>query len=295
MISTDTKMGISNEEKQKIANDLRKYVESNAGNSMNKASKMLKKVSISYISQMLNGKFDAMSDDAWRNVQKQVSVSYEGEWKVVEDIDNYKKLQHLFEDARSYAMTFGIIGNAGWGKTETGKAISKGENTFLIRCNEYYNRKTFLSELLNQMALEDSGTNIGGMMQIIINAVRRMDHPLIILDEVDKLSDQLLYFFISLYNALEGECGFVLMGAPFLQKRIEDGARKNKKGYKEIFSRLGGKFIPVLKPSNADIRRIINANGIFEELTVTRIVNDSDADLRRVKRLVHAEIRREAA
>lgn len=295
MITTDTKMGISNEEKQRIADDLRKYVETIAGGSMNKASKMLRKVSISYISQMLNGKFDAMSDDAWRNVQKQVSTKYEGEWVVVEDIANYQKLQHLFTDARSYAMTFGIIGNAGWGKTETGKAISKGENTFLIRCNEYYNRKSFLSELLNQMGLEDSGTNIGGMMQIIINAVRRMDHPLIILDEVDKLSDQLLYFFISLYNALEGECGFVLMGAPFLQKRIEDGARKNKKGYKEIFSRLGGKFIPVLKPSNDDIRRIINANGLFDELTVTRIVNDSDADLRRVKRLVHAELRKEAA
>lgn len=295
MINTESKIGISLEEKQQIAKDLEAYVIANAGGSRNKASKMLKKVSVSYISQILNGKFEAMSDNAWRNLQKQVSVSYEGEWNVVSGIANYGKISHLFEDARKFAMTFGIIGNAGWGKTETAKAIGKQENVFLIRCNEYYNRKSFLRELMSVMGLEDSGTNIHEMMITIINHMRRLDHPLIIMDEVDKLSDQLLYFFISLYNALEGECGFVLMGAPFLQKRIEAGASKNKKGYKEIFSRLGGKFIPVEKPSENDIRRIINANGVHDDMTVARIVNDSNHDLRRVKRLVHAELRKQAA
>jgi Cdc6-like AAA superfamily ATPase len=290
---TMTKEMISDEIKQQIADDLRNYVQTVAGGSMNKASKMLRKVSISYISQMLNEKWSAISDEAWRNVQKQVSVSYEGEWKVVEDTTNFKKLSHLFSDARTYALTFGIIGNAGWGKTETGKFDNANPNTFLIRCNEYHNRRSFMLDLLQQMGLEDTGYSVSAMMGTVINHLRRIDHPLIIMDEVDKLSDQVLYFFISMYNALEGECGFVLMGAPYLQKRIESGAKKNKKGYKEIFSRLGGKFIAVATPTNADMEKIIRANGIFDPLTIKEIINKSEADLRRVKRLVHAKKRKE--
>lgn len=288
MITTETKIGISNEEKQKIANDLRDYVETQAGGSRSKASRMLKKVSLTYISQILNGKWEAMSDDAWTNLRKQVSVSYAGEWVTVEDTVNYQKVKHFFEDARQNALTFGIISNAGYGKTQPGKVLSNSRDTFLIRCNEYFNRRAFLTELLKQIGIEDSGYSISAIMQSILDAVRKIDRPLIIIDEADKLSDQVLYFFISLYNALEDQCGLVLMGAPYLQKRIEEGAKKNKKGYKEILSRLGGKFIKILPPPVADQRRILNANGIYDELTVTHIINDSDNDLRRVRRLVRA-------
>lgn len=290
-MNTMTKEGLSYEEKEKIAEDLRAYVEK-AG-SMNAASKMLKRVSVSYISQMLGGKWEAMSDEAWINLKKQVSTSYSGEWQIVNSTKNFAIMESFYDDARKFANTFGIIGNAGWGKTCTSLHDRDNKaNTFLIRCNEFHNRMSFLRDLLSQMGKEDSGYSVAQMMATVITHIRKLDHPLIIIDEADKLSDPVLYFFISLYNSLEGECGLVMTGAPFLEKRITDGARRNKKGYKEILSRLGGKFIELNPPTPADQAEIIRANGITDRVEIQRIINESDADLRRVKRLVHASIRK---
>ncbi|WP_143960262.1 ATP-binding protein [Litoribacter populi] len=280
-----TNQTLSTDRKQQIAEDLRNYVQNVAGGSANKASKQLTKVSGAYISHMLNGKWDAISDEAWRNVAIQVMVK---DWVAVETRSS-KGLNVFFEDARLHANVFGIIAEAGTGKTFTGELFTAKENVFMVKCNEWYNRKTFLSELLRVMGKDSGGYTVADMMHHIITSIQRAENPIIILDEADKLSDQVLYFFITLYNMLEGKCGIVLMATDHLEKRIEKGLRLNRKGYKEIYSRLGRKFIPIPKPNDKDITAICLANGVQDALTVKRIINESEGDLRRVKRLVHAE------
>lgn len=284
-----TKEMISNDLKQQIADDLRTYVQTIGGGSQNKASKMLVGVSNSYISQILAEKWDALSDDAWRNVQKQVSTN--GEWKVVET-RGFKYLNQLFNDARLYSNTYGIIGPTGFGKTQTTDAI-QNENVFVIKSNEYFTSRAFLEELMRLMGKGSYGGSLAELMQQIISTLRRLESPLIIIDEADKLNDKVLYFFISLYNALEGKCGLIIMATPYLKKRIDDGVAKNKKGYQEIYSRIGRNFLEVPKPSKADISAIITANGIADAMTITDIYNKSESDLRSVKRLVHATLKRQ--
>ena len=286
-----TNQPISNELKQQIANDLRTYVQTIAGGSQNKASKLLNGVSNSYISQILADKWEALSDDAWRNVQKQVSTN--GEWKIVET-RGFKYLNQLFNDARLHSNTYGIIGPTGFGKTKTTETI-QNENVFVVKSNEYFTSRAFLEELLRLMGKGSYGGSLSDMMGQIISTLLRLDSPLIIIDEADKLNDKVLYFFISLYNALEGKCGLIIMATPYLKKRIDDGVAKNKKGYQEIYSRIGRNFLEVPKPSKNDISAIIMANGITDELTITDIFNKSESDLRSVKRLVHATLKRQSA
>lgn len=281
---TDTKQQISDELKKQIALDLRNYINTIAGGSANKASKMLKNVSGGYISLIVNEKWDSISDDTWRNLQKQVSST--SDWKIVET-RGFKFLSMLFNDARMHSNTFGIIGNTGYGKTQTTELIN-GENVFVVKSNEYFTSRTFLEELLRLMGKSGYGTTAASMMDAIVQHLLRLEAPLIIIDEADKLNDKVLYFFISLYNALEGKCGLIIMATPYLKKRIDDGVHKSKKGYQEIYSRIGRHFLEVPKPSKADIFGIIEANGITDELTKTGIYNKSECDLRSVKRLVHA-------
>ena len=66
------------------------------------------------------------------------------------------------------------------------------------------------------------------MMDDIIDTLKRKENPLVVLDEADKLSDQVLYFFISLYNQLEGHCGIILCATNFLDKRIKKGLRTKR-------------------------------------------------------------------
>ncbi|MGY6521983.1 MAG: AAA family ATPase [Mongoliitalea sp.] len=286
-----TKETISIETKQQIADDLRKYVEVSSGGSANRASKMLSGISNAYISNMLNGKWDMISDEAWRNVQKQVSNIAGTAWVTVETRSS-RMIGHLFSDAKNHALTFGVIGDAGTGKTHTCKHWEHEENTFIVSCSEFMNRKTFLAELLRKMGKDSGGYTVGEMMSQVISQVRKVEQPLIVLDEADKLTDQVFYFFITLYNHLEGKCGIILLATDYLEKRVERGLRLNKKGYKEIYSRLGRKFLEVPRPSVGDQKAVITANGISDPTTITAIINDADNDLRRVERLVHANRRK---
>lgn len=287
-----TKEAISTETKQQITADLTRFVETVAGGSANKASKMLVGISNAYISQMINGKWDAISDDAWRNLQKQVSVKSGAGWVNIETKAT-KLLSQLFTDAKEYANTFGIIAEAGTGKTHTCSQWEELENVFIVSCAEFFNRKTFLQELLRKMGKDSGGYTVGEMMAHVINHIRKVDQPLIILDEADKLTDQVFYFFITLYNQLESKCGIILLATDFLEKRVHRGLRLNKKGYKEIYSRLGRKFIEIPKPSLADQKLLIQTNGVTDPLEIQKIINEAEGDLRRVKRLVHASLRRQ--
>ncbi len=277
---------MDNVTKQQIAADLRKYVDNMAGGSANKASKLLNKVSNAYVSMMLAGKWESISDDAWRNVQKQV-CNVQGEWMLVETAAS-GRLSKLIAEAAQHANTFGIVGDAGTGKTFTAKKHAS-QNIFLVCCNEYYNRKTFLAELLQKMGKDGGGYTVSEMMQTVVATLLKLDKPAIILDEADKLSDQVLYFFISLYNQLYGKCGLILMATDHLEKRVDKGIRLNKKGYKEIYSRLGRKFIPLPAPNRSDVTNVAKANGITSEEKIAEIFNKCDGDLRRVERLIYAE------
>jgi len=279
-----------NETKKQIAEHLSKYVD-NIG-SQNKASKILNGISVATINNILNSKWDNITDDMWRKIGKQVGFNNDG-WSSVET-KNWLLLNNLFTDARAYSNVFGVCGDAGSGKTHFARSYSQQENVYLVSCNEYFNRKTFLAELLQAMGKDSGGYTVSEMMNTIITQILRAESPLIILDEADKLSDQVLYFFISLYNKLEDKCGIIMMATDHLEKRIERGLRLNKKGYKEIYSRLGRKFIHLPKVQKKDIAQIIKANGLAEDLTITSIFNESEGDLRRVKRLVHRQKLQEA-
>ena len=57
-------------------------------------------------------------------------------------------------------------------------------------------------------------------------------------DEADKLSDQVLYFFITL-NKLEDHCGIVLMATDYLQKKITRASVLTRRATRKYTAVLG--------------------------------------------------------
>lgn len=255
--------------------------------SQNKAANTMRGVSSATISQILNGNWDLITDEMWRNVAAQ--IDYDPRSWVVVETRQYKRLCGILADAQNNSLVFGVTGDAGCGKSATVKAYA-ASNSHVIRlsCSEYWNRKKFLCELARAAGLDYTGATIAEIMDDIIRHVKRLKTPLIVLDEADKLSDQVLYFFITLYNELEDRCGLILCATDYLEKRIKHGVNLNKKGYKEINSRLGRKFIPLQIVNADDVAAICVANGISDARTIAEIVEDCENDLRRVKRKIHA-------
>lgn len=279
---------MTNEQKQQICEQLRAYVEQKG--SGNKAAASMNGVSSATVSKVLSGKWDTISDDMWRSIAAQCGHKAEG-WQLVET-RAYKAMTFTLENAQRDSLVMAVIGEAGSGKTEAIKNYAAGgRNVYHLICYEYWNRRTFMAKVLQSMGEIYSGTTVADMMDAIVDTLKRKESPLIVLDEADKLSDQVLYFFISLYNQLEGRCGIIMTATRYLRARIEKGLRLNRKGYAEIYSRIGRKFVELPLHNSEDVAAVCSANGVTDPKTINSIIDEADGDLRRVKRSVWAKVK----
>lgn len=270
--------------KQQIKSLLGDYISQKG--SQNKAATIIG-CSAATLSQVMNDNWDLINDDMWRKIGAQIGWS-SNEWNVVETRD-FKMMRDLLTDAQRNSNVFAVIGSAGSGKSKAMKTYQEqNRRAYLISCSEFWNRKDFLTELLQSMGRDASGYKVSEMVKEVVRTLKAQDKPLIILDEADKLGDNVLYFFITIYNYLEEHCGIVLCATDHLNKRITRGVNLNKKGYNEIFSRIGRKFIELNGVGSTDVHQICQANGITDARIIKEIFQDCEFDLRRVKRKIHA-------
>lgn len=258
--------------------------------SQNKAAKAVD-ISPASATQIINGNWDKINDSLWRQVMHNMGFSL-GDWNIA-GTNIFNQLTAFLDDSRENQNVFAITAEAGSGKSQCVKIYARNnKNVFPVYCADFWNRKLFLQHLLTSMGLDSAGRTVGDMMNEAIKYLSRAEDPLVVIDEADKLSDQNLYFFITLYNQLEGKCGIVLTATDHFEKRIKRGLNLNKKGYKEINSRMGGKCIKLSQVSEKDIYQVCIANGLDNPSTLKEIVSDSEGDLRRVKRLIHATLKK---
>lgn len=271
--------------KEAIKNKLAEYCARHE--SQSKAANTLKDVSSATISQILNGNWGQIRDTMWKHIGAQIGYTAT-EWIAVKT-RNFNTLTTLLADAKENSTVLAIIDEPGSSKSFTCKTfIENNRNTFRVECNEFWNRKQFLQELMSVIGKDNSGLNVSEMVYEIVKTLKSMDDPEIIFDEFDKVNDQVLYFFITLYNQLFGHCAIVMIATDFLEKRIKRGLKTNKKGYKEIYSRVGRKFIQLPGVCSTDVHAICMANGITDKEEIKEIIVDCENDLRRVERKIHA-------
>lgn len=276
---------ITNEEKEMIRVRLGEYCEMKG--SQKRAATSLVGVSPATVTQIVTGKWELINEKMWRSVAAQIGVK-QTRWNIVET-RNYKALSEIFADAQENALVLAVCGEAGTGKSLTAAHYgAENPNVYVLACSEYWNRKTFLRELLRVMGKNPAGDTVGDMVDDVVMALKRRENPLIILDEADKLSDQVMFFFITFYNKLEDYCGIVLMATDYLEKKVRRGLRLNKKGYKEIYSRIGRRFVAMPGLSATDISDVCRANGVEGLREIETVKKDCEGDLRRVKRKCHA-------
>ena len=281
---------MTDNEKKQISEQLRAYCDQKG--SQNKAAASLNGVSSATISKILSGQWETIADDMWRSIAGQIGAGKTADGWILAPTRAYKTMTFTLESAQRDALVMGVIGEAGSGKTEAIKTYTAGgRNVYHLVCSEYWNRRTFMAKVLQTMGVTYSGSTVADMMDTIVDTLKRKESPLIVLDEADKLSDQVLYFFISLYNQLEGHCGIIMTATRYLKARIEKGLRLNRKGYAEIFSRIGRKFVELPLLNSEDVAAVCVANGITDAKAINSIVDEADGDLRRVKRSVWAKVK----
>lgn len=275
---------LTQEQKQNIVHELEDFIDRTG--SQNKAAKKLN-TSSATLHNMLNEKWEHIEDGMWRKIAGSIGYNPDG-WEVV-ITKNYEDLIEVLSDCKNNSMTMGVIGDSGSGKTQALKNFEQqNQNVILLRCEEAWNKKYFLNKLMSALGRNGNGLTVYQLVDEVEAALTRMYRPIILIDEADKLSDQVLYFFITFYNRLEDQCGIVMIATDHLKKRIDQGLESNKKGYQEIYSRIGRRFFELSGVNSTDITQICVANGITDKKDIRSVVGDSKMDLRRVKRKIFA-------
>lgn len=286
---------LSINEKDAIRDALRAYVERYP--SQNKAAASLRGISAGTLSTVLNSKYDTISDDMFRNIAAQVGSPQSQGWQVCETTA-FKEMMFAMEDAQQWQNVTWIVGDAGCGKTTAAQIYAENhKEAFVMLCSEDMKRGDFVREMASKIGISTAGYNIRKSLDLVISQVGKMETPVLVFDEGDKLTDNVFHYFISIYNRLEDKAGIVFLSTSYIQRRMEIGLKHNKKGYREIHSRIGRKFFEVEETSAVDVYSICQANGLTDEKAISRVIKDAeecDFDLRRVKKAIHKEKRKAA-
>mgnify|MGYP000664161156 FL=1 len=283
--------GLTTEMKEQVRSALIAY-RSNYP-TLNRAAESLQGVSSATVSQLCNGKYELISDEMFVRIATQIGFAFDS-WNLHEG-KTFKEITFTLSDAQAYKNVTWIVGDAGCGKTTAAIEYRRTHrNVFYILCSEDMRRSDFVREIAKQVGAPTDTTNLRDMLENAISMISFLGNPLLVFDEGDKLTDSVFNYFISIYNRLEGHAGIVFLSTDYIKGRMDAGLRYNKKGYKEINSRIGRRFFDVSPTEENDIYAICQANNLTDRADIEEVLKDakrSDNDLRRVKRCIHRQKR----
>lgn len=268
---------MTNEQKKQIQAEVIRQVDfSSQVKIANKAG-----VSNATISKMINNDWKTIADEMWRKVK--IKLRIELDW-VTAETQNLKQLMSYLKEAQKQGISFAVSDDAGVGKSEAYKLYAKlNKNVIYIECKTIWNTKDYMQALVTACGLDDYGTT-KKLSDRFTDYLAELENPIVIIDQIDKLKDGSMDFFIDVYNELSNSCAFCLSGVHAFEKRIRKGVSRDKTGYKEIWSRIGKKFLHLKKITIQDVTSICVANGINDPVEIDQIFFNSDNDLRRVKK-----------
>lgn len=241
------------------------------------AAKVATKIGLNgaYISMMRNPlqwSNGTVKDTHWSQAATVLGVRHTG-WQTV-DITNTRIVQQVLQDARDSSMFMAVSHFAGSGKTAACREYAEvcgaqGVYYYHVPHGET-NKVDFLKSLAQTLGIDTRGQgymSANRLADMIIEFfAKRLDQrPLLIVDEADKLTDKAKRFFISLYNAVEGCMGCVILGTENLEKQVKAGVVHSRNGFDEIDSRFGRRFIHLVGINKAEAGAICAANGITDK------------------------------
>lgn len=277
--------------KTELRDRLARYCQRYPSNNMAAAS--LKNISAATISNIINGKWNLISEDMWRRLESQL-VKNEG-WQIFSTAA-YQDLTTFLEFAKSSSTVMWVAAPAGIGKSTAAASFAAlNRNVFRLTCASDMTKSDFVHELAGQVGVRTNGLSLRSAFNEILRYLVTLERPLLVFDEADKLADSVMYYFISIYNALEERCGIVFLSTAAIKRRITNGVSRDKRGYDEIESRICRKYIDLTPISAAEVEQICLLNGLQDPAAITRVKKDVSSygnDLRRVKQSVNRELRR---
>ena len=135
-----------------------------------------------------------------------------------------------------------LVDDAGIGKSMAAKWFVKNNKyAFRIDCSDHNNKSSLIRAIAQTVGVGSDG-KLNDLLSDSIYALQQMELPILIFDEAGDLEDKAYLILKRLYNALEGSCGFYLIGADGMKRKIKSGVATGRLGFVEVFSRFRRNF-----------------------------------------------------
>lgn len=242
-------------------------------------------------SRIIKGELErVISEKNWISISRIIGFTLNNkiEWKTVKtETFDYITTQLSFCQANSASRIFCDI--AGIGKTHTAKHYAKVNiNAVYIDCSQVKSKQRLIRKIAREFGLDHTG-RYADIYENLVEYLKRIPNPIIILDEAGDLSYPAFLELKALWNASEYLCGWYMMGADGLEQKITRQKDLKKVGYTEIFDRYGNDYKSVspegkeaLKEFNlAQVALVSKANNAT--LTPLKMYGKTLGSLRKVR------------
>lgn len=237
-------------------------------------------LSKSIFSRLKNGETERLlSDPEWLRLGRELGIiGRKTQWKMAKT-QVFETIQNdvLFCQQNSKSLVF--VDDCAIGKTYTAKYLAKTlTNCFYMDCSQAKSKVQFIRALAKTLGLDNKG-KIFDVKQSIKDWLNYLPSPIVILDEFGDVEYTAFLEFKELYNATEGQAGWYLMGAEGFRAKIRRGINNEKVGFREIFSRLGDKFMSIVPIDRNDRLQ-------FYKKLITDVLSVNMADKTQLNELV---------
>lgn len=255
-------------------------------------------INYSVYSRLKNEKnYDGLLREAqWLNLGRELNVEMDArKWNTAKtEVFTVIEQDILFCKDNAKAMI--CVDDCGIGKTHTAKYLSRTtKNCFYIDASQAKTKQQFIRLIAKTIGVDDKDKYVRVKANIKY-ALRMLPNPVVIIDEAGDLEYTAFLELKELWNATDKACGWYMMGADGLRRKIERGIQNKKVGYKELFSRYSERYTTIV-PSNRNekisfykqlITDVLNANmknkAKLNEIVKRCLINDEDGNIGGLRR-----------
>jgi len=204
-------------------------------------------INASQYSRIANGDHNqVISDQKWISIARILEVPFidDEDW-VIAKTDAFNAFYEHLEDCHAECKSEIICDLADVGKTEAAKAYARKHGSAVrIDCSQYKSKQLMVRAIARAFGVDYSGT-YKDVYSDLTFYLRVAPKPMVILDEAGDLQYDAFLELKALWNASEGNCAWVMMGADGLEEKFKKKLASKKVGYAENFRRYGSEYIRV--------------------------------------------------
>lgn len=238
-------------------------------------------MSASVWSAIRNGIIDKqLSPQKWLNIASMLGVQASNRtWRMART-EVFDAIEQGVMACKEYGWGMIFVDKCAIGKTYSAKYLTKTvKNCFYVDGSQCKTKILFSRTLAQTIGVDSSG-RYQDVKARIKNALNVLEKPVVIIDEAGDLEYNAFLDLKEYYNATEGSCGWYMMGANGLRKKITDGISRESVGFEEIFSRFSDAYAHIV-PTNKDeqiefYRRLLTtvlAANMQDKTNLAKLVN----------------------